>query len=120
MHNILLFNADDQPFDLATIRHIFQTQSGFREVRFNLPSGRVVEADFVEADDWTTLGLSGDRETISLRGTSDAALRAALILQGNLDTSLRIIDTDHSFDLILRDYPNVEGLRSAIADSQAS
>ncbi|HEX4144830.1 MAG TPA: hypothetical protein VHY91_15105 [Pirellulales bacterium] len=119
MHNTLLFKLDDQPFDVAVIRHIFQTQRGFRDVRFNLPSGRVIEADYVEADDSTVVGLNGDRETISLRGTSDAALHAALTLQRNLDTPLRIIDTDNSFDLILRDYPNVEELRTAIANAQA-
>jgi hypothetical protein len=114
MHNILLFKVDDQPFDVATIGHIFQTQCGFRDVRFNLPSGRVIEAEYGEADDSTIVGLSEDRETIFLRGTSDAALRAALIIQRNLDPLLRMIDTDHSFDLVLRDYPNIEQLRAAM------
>ena len=38
MHNILLFfNADDQPFHVATINRVFQMQTGFRDVRFNEP-----------------------------------------------------------------------------------
>jgi hypothetical protein len=118
MHNILLFDANDQPFDVATVGRIFQTQSGFRDVRFNLPSGRVIEADYAASDDWTAVGLSGDRETISLRGTSDAALGAALILQRNLGMPLRIIDTDYSFDLNLQDYSSVTELRAAIAHAQ--
>ncbi len=69
MHNILLFSIDDEPLDAAVVLHIFQTQQVFNDVRFNLPSGRAIEADYVETDDRTTVGLSGDRETISFAGT---------------------------------------------------
>jgi hypothetical protein len=118
MHNILLFNSNDQPFDIASVRHIFQTTSGFRDVRVNLPSGRPIEADFGDSNDSTAVGLSGDRETISLRGTSDAALRAALLLQRGIGIPLRIIDTDYSFDLNLSDYSSVADLRAAIMNAE--
>jgi len=120
MHNIMLFNADDRPFDVASINRIFQSENGFHDVRFNEPGGAVIEADYVEPDDSTIVGLSGNRNRISLSGTSDATFHAALILQRNLETPLRIIDTEYSFDLILRDYPDAETLRAAIANAQAS
>jgi hypothetical protein len=119
MHNIMLFNPDFQPFELAAIQRVFQSENGFRDVRFNEPGGAVIEADYVEPDASTIVRLSGDRRRISLSGTSDATLRAALILQRNLDMPLRIIDTAYSFDLILRDYPSIEQLRTAIANAQA-
>jgi hypothetical protein len=118
MLNILLFGANDLQFDVATIRHIFQSTNGFRNVRFNLPGGRPIEADFGDSDDATTIGLSGDRETISLRGTSDAALHAALLLQRGIDIPLRIIDTDYSFDLNLSDYSSVADLRAAMTKAE--
>ncbi|HEX4144829.1 MAG TPA: hypothetical protein VHY91_15100 [Pirellulales bacterium] len=119
MHNIMLFNADYRPFDVAAVRRILQSEGGFRDVRSNEEQGDLLEAQYVESDDWTFFRLSGSRKSISLSGTSDAALRAALILQRHTDTPLRISDTDNSFDLILRDYPNVEALRGAIANAQA-
>jgi hypothetical protein len=120
MHNILLLNSDGRPFELTEIERIFQSESGFHDVRFNEPGGAVIEADYVEPEDRTIVGLSGSHKSISLSGMSDAALRAAMILQRNLDTPLQIVDTDYSFDLILRDFPTVEKLRNAIQKSQVS
>jgi hypothetical protein len=119
MHNIMLFNPEYRPFDIAMVRRILQSEVGFRDVRSDEQGDDVLEAQYVEPDDWTFVGLSGSRKSISLSGTSDAALRAALILQRNIDTPLRIVDTDMSFDLILRDYLNVETLRAAITNAQA-
>jgi len=114
MHNILRFNSDEQPFEVEAIKRVFRSEGGFRDVRLNEPGGAVIEADYVEPQDRTIVRLSGDLETISLSGTSDAALRAALILQSHLDGPLRIIDTDYSFDLILKDFSNIEELQTAI------
>ena len=120
MHNILLFNSDNQPFDAKALERIFQSERGFRDVRLNEPGGAAIEADYIEPEDSTIVGLSGSRKSISLSGTSDAALRAALILQNKLGTPLRMVDTDYSFDLILRDIPDIETLRTAIQDAQTS
>jgi len=120
MTNILLIRIDEMPFDVSAVAHIFSTQSGFRDVRFDEPGGAAVEADYREPEDWTIISLSGDRGAISLSGTSDAALRAALILQTHLNFPLRIFDTNYSFDLMLQDYSNVEDLRAAIEAAQAN
>jgi hypothetical protein len=120
MTNLLLLNPDDRRFESADIERIFQSNGGFRDVRLNEPGGAVIEADYVEPEDWTIVGLSGSRKSISLSGTTDAALRAALILQRNLGTPLRIIDSDYSFDLIFSDFANVEELQTAIDQARAS
>ncbi len=114
MHNVLLFNADGRPFDFATVKRVFQSEHGFRDVRFNEPGCDVIEADYVAANGATIVGLSGDRETISLSGTSDAALSAAIILQRHVDMPLRMVDTEYSFDLTFHDISTVEELHAAI------
>lgn len=120
MHNLLLFNSDERPFEVEVIERIFHAEGGFRDVRYNEPGGAAIEADYIEPEDRTIVRLSGSRSRISLSGTSDAALRAALILQRHMDQPLRIIDTDYSFDLILRDFRNLEELQTAIDKAQAS
>jgi hypothetical protein len=119
MQSLLLFNSDERPFAVDAIHSIFQSESGFQDVRFNEPGGAVVEAVYVELQDWTIVRLSGNRETISLSGTTDAALRAALILQRHLLTPLRIIDSDYAFDLVLSDFSSIDALRRAIDQTQA-
>lgn len=120
MTNILLIRTDERPFDVAAVSHIFSTHSGFRDVRFDNLVGAAVEADYAEPGDWTIIGLSEDLEAISLSGTSDAALRAALILQAALEIPLRIFDSNYSFDLTLRNYSTVDELRAAIESAQTS
>ncbi len=114
MHSILLFRPDDRPFEIAAIEHAFQSEPDFRKVRFDTPEGTAVEADYIEPDLRTMVSLSGDHRTISLRGVSDASLRASLILQRRLDAPLRMVDTDYSFDLILEGLSTVEELRDAM------
>jgi hypothetical protein len=120
MHNILLLNPDDRPFEIAAIERIFRSEREFRDGRFNEPGGALIEAEYIEPEDRTIVRLSGTRKSISLSGTSDAALRAALILQRNLAIPLRMFDTEYSFDLILADFANVEELRTAIQTAQTS
>ena len=67
--------------------------------------GRTV---IIEGGDFTMVELSPERDTISISGITDAALRAALIVQGHLDVPLRIIDLDYSFDLSLEDFSTIE------------
>ena len=120
MRNILLLRLDEMPFDAVVIRHTLSTETGFRDVRFHDPGGAAIEADYSEPEDWTIVSLSKGLSRISLSGTSDAALRAALILQRHLKVPLRIIDTDYSFDLVLSDFQTVEQLRAAMDKAEES
>ncbi len=120
MHNLLLMNPDGKAFDTSAVGRSCESERGFRDVRLDEPGGAVIKADYVDPDGRTVVGLSGSRKSISLSGTSDAALRAALILQRNLNSPLRMVDTDYSFDLIVQDCPNVRTLRDAIENAKTS
>ena len=120
MTSLLLLHLDDRAFETADIERIFQANSGFRDVRFNEPGGAIIEADYVEPEDLTIVALSGSRKSIALSGTTDAAFRAALILQRNLDCPLRLVDSGYSFDLVLDGFSSIEELQSAIENARTS
>ncbi|MGD9720776.1 MAG: hypothetical protein AB7O59_13890 [Pirellulales bacterium] len=120
MHNLLLFDHNETPISVEALDEVFRTAAGFGRVRYNTPIGTPIEAEYAYGDDFTTVRLHSDRETISISGTSDAALRAAWAIQTQLPSRLRIVDTDYSFDLIVADFKNLEDLRSAIDRARAS
>src|ERR1700730_7840457 len=99
MQNLLLFNSDQRPFDFDAVNRIVQSENGFRDVCFDEPGGALMEAVYAEDQDFIIVRLSRNGNRISLSGTTDAALRVALILQRHLQSPLRIIDWDYSFDL---------------------
>ena len=119
MQSLLLFRPDNQVFAVESLERIFESENGFRDVRFNEPGGALIEAIYAADQDWTIVRLSGNGETISLSGQTDAALQAALVLQGHLSAPMRIIDSDYGFDLILSDFKDIEELRTAMEDAQA-
>ena len=118
MNNLLLMHSGGEPFDAEALGRIFQSVQGFRDVRFDDPGGALVEADFHDSGGQTIVGLTNSRKGILLSGTSDVALRAALVLYRSLDKPLRIVDTSYSFDLSLADYSNIEELLAAIEATQ--
>jgi hypothetical protein len=120
MHNLLLFNLNERPIPVDALERIFHSVTGFGDVRYRTPIGTPIEADFNYDQDFTTVRLNAKCETISISGTSDAALQAAWILQRHFQTPLRIVDTEYSFDLLLSSFSNIEELRTAIAEAQAS
>ncbi len=120
MQMLLLFNSDNRPFDVERIHDIFRSESKFHEVRFNTPGGSVIEADYIDGQDSTIVRLGDDLETVSLSGQTDAALHAALIVQSHLQSPIRIIDLDYAFDLVLSHFKDIDELRSAIDNAQAS
>jgi hypothetical protein len=120
MQSLLLFSPDDRPFEIATIQRVFQSEPGFRDVRFNEPGGAVIEADYVDHEGQSIVWLSKSRTSISFTGMTDVTLRAVLIMQKSLELPLRMVDSNYSFDLILNDCPSVEALWSAIQGAQTS
>ena len=115
MTGLLLIRTDEMPFDVEAVADILSTHSGFQEVRFDSLIGAVVEARDAESEAWTIVGLKEDRETISLSGTSDAALREALILQASLRIPLRMFDTYYTFDVVFEGLSPVDELKDAIS-----
>ena len=120
MHSLLLLDVDEREIPVDALQRVFQSVTGFRRVRQNTPASIPIEADYIDGTDFTTVGLSTTRKAISIRGTSGAALSAAWILISYLDIPLRIVDSEYSFDLIVRDFSNLHDLQSAIDNAQAS
>jgi hypothetical protein len=120
MHSLLLFDENHRKISVNELAHIFQSVAGFQEVRYDTPIGTPIEARYIEGEDFTTVDLDEKRETISIRGTSGAALSAAWILHSNLELSVRMVDTDYSFDLILSQFSTIEDLEAAIDAARSS
>jgi hypothetical protein len=120
MQMLFLFNVDNRPFVVDSIRNIFESVSGFKDMRRDGLVGSVIEADYVEGQDWTIVRLNDKLTAISLSGSTDAAFHAALIVQTHYPEPLRITDMDYSFDLILKGFTSIDKLRSAISDAQAN
>lgn len=120
MSNILLLNSEDKPLSPHQLRSIFEQDGDFDSIRNDEPGGAIVEARYTCGGDWTFVRLNKDGSTISLSGTSGAALSAAIVLQRHLRFPLRVIDTDYTFDLQLSDYSTVAQLEEAINRARTS
>lgn len=120
MHSLLLFDVNERKIPVEALERVFQSVAAFRHVRHDTPIGTPIEADFIDGDDFTTVDLDSERATISIRGTSGAALKAAWTIQGLLDMPLRMVDTDYSFDLVLQEFSNLEELAAAIEKAQSN
>ena len=114
MHSLLLFDVDQRKISAEDLERVFESVVGFTDIRHNTPTGTPIEAAYTAGDDYTTVRLSSDRETISIRGTSGAALKAAWIIHKRLTNSFRMADTDYSFDIMLDDYQTIDDLIAAV------
>jgi hypothetical protein len=119
MTSLLLLCPDDLHIDADTMLALFEDDTRFADIRRNTPTGTLVEADFRIGDDYTTARLSQNGRRISLSGTTDAALAAALVIQSHSKIALRIIDTDYTYDLNLSDYATLEELNADIDQARA-
>lgn len=119
MQSILLLRLDELKFEPDRVERILRAVEGFHNVRLDDPAGTLVEAEFVDSGGWTIVALSESARAVSLSGTTNTALRAALVLQSHLNMPLRIIDTEYSFDLALSDCANLEELNAAIDQARA-
>lgn len=118
MHSLLIFDPHEQPFDPDVIENLFRSEPGFQDVRRDPRAVAAVESDFHAHDSQTTISLNENLDTIASRGTSDAALEAALVIRRRLGKPLRMVDTDYSFDLILEPLESIEELRAAIEQAR--
>lgn len=114
MQRLLLLRADDREIAPSAIEALARSHQGFHDIRLHEPGGAIFEAQYSLGGDSTFMRLNSDGKTISLSGTSDAALQVVLLAQNALDCSLRLIDSDYSFDLLLGKSGNIHELRDAI------
>jgi hypothetical protein len=114
MQRLLIFHPDQNPFHVRDLEQITQAEPGFHSVRFDEPGGSAFEAKYSQPGDYTTIRLSHDRKVISISGATDAPLQVVMLLQNGLDGPLRMVDTDYSFDFILKNFHNIDELRTAM------
>ena len=120
MHSLMLINVNERPISVDALRVIFRQVPGFCDIREHTPCGTPIEADFIDGEDFTTVDLNTNGEAISIRGTSGAALRAAWLIKENWNGSLRLFDTEYSFDLLMSKFSSLHDLELAIDEARAS
>ncbi|MEM1167765.1 MAG: hypothetical protein AAGJ08_01400 [Cyanobacteria bacterium P01_H01_bin.35] len=61
----------------------------------------ILEFEFSEGEDFTTVRLSSDRETLRISGLGDTSLKIALSIQKPYPQPIVAVDSDYSFELVL-------------------
>jgi hypothetical protein len=112
MQFLLLLNPDDSLFDASSVERALRSCPQFTD--FHRNDIDLIECQYKEPDDWTTIRLGNDRETISVDSTRGASLRAVLLIQKALGRPLRVFDDDGTFDLTFSDIATVEELEAAM------
>jgi hypothetical protein len=120
MQFLLLFNPDDSLFDVSSVERALRTCPQFTEFRLDDPFGSLIECHYKEPEDWTTIRLNGNRRSIFVNDTSDAALSAVLLIQKALGRPLRVVNDDYTFDLTFSDITTVEELEAAMENASTS
>jgi len=65
MHSLLLISGNEGEIPVDALRQIFDSATGFTDLRFNTPTGAPIEARYHEGEDFTTVTLSTTRTAIS-------------------------------------------------------
>jgi hypothetical protein len=120
MQFLMLFNPDFRPFEPKAVERAFRSCNQFTHFRMDDPHDSLIECQYKEHDDWTTIRLSGDANCISVNNTWGAALRAMLLIQQALGVPLRMVDDVNSFDLTFADISTVEELEAAMENARTS
>lgn len=109
---LLLCNPDDSLFDVTSVERALRSCPQFTNfVRNDL---ELIVCEYNEPDDWTTITLGHDRETISVDNTGPASLRAVLLIQKALGQPLSFFDEGGTFDFTFSDIATVEELEAAM------
>lgn len=117
MQSLLILNPNDSLFDTATVERAFRSCPQFSDIRLDDPVGSLIECEYNEPDDWTTIRHSEEGDVISVDHTEGAALRAVLLIQKALGRPLRVVDEGYTFDLTFSDIATVEELEAAMEDA---
>lgn len=117
MKMLLLFIGESEKFDAKKVESIFAQIPNMENFKKDNLIGVIIECEFAYHNDFTLIRLTEDLETITLSGDGDASLKAALEIQKYYDKSLRLIDSNYSFDLVLEKIISVDELRQKILES---
>lgn len=114
MDFLLLYIGEGIRFDREEVKRVLRDIPGIRNLEERAGVGWWLQAQLDEGNDSTIIRLVTDEESISISGSGDASLKAAVEIQAGMELSLRLVDIDYSFDLPLRDLRSTEELRKAI------
>jgi len=113
--NLLLCVVDDDGhFSLDCIERAFNADERFLNIQREGIGQSVIEAEFVDGNDQTTARVRAALNVISLSRAGDAALTVALILRKCCAGAVRLIDTNYSFDIEMKDFATLDELRAAV------
>ncbi|NEP89804.1 MAG: hypothetical protein F6K18_24885 [Okeania sp. SIO2C2] len=117
MQLLILFISENEQFDQNKLVDIVKNIPGIENIREGEFVGSILEFEFREGEDFTTVRLSGDRETISISGLGDASLKIALSIRKRYPQPIIAVDSDYSFELVLDKINSLDQLRQKILDS---
>jgi hypothetical protein len=117
MQLLILFIGENERFDQNQLVDIAKNVPGVENIREGKFVGSILEFEFSEGEDFTTVRLSDDRETISISGLGNASLKIAFSIQKRYPQQITAVDSDYSFELILDQINSLEQLRQKILES---
>ena len=117
MQLLILFIGENEKFDKNKLVDIAKEIPGVENIREGEFVGSILEFEFSEKEDFTTVRLSGDRETISISGLGNASLKIALSIQKRYPKPIIAVDSDYSFELVLNKINSLNQLRQKILES---
>ncbi len=117
MQLLILFIGENEQFDQNQLVDIAKNIPGVENIREGEFVGSILEFEFREGEDFTTVRLSGDRETISISGLGDASLKIAFSIQKRYPQPIIAVDSNYSFELVLDRINSLDQLRQKILES---
>lgn len=117
MQIMILFIGENEKFDSNKLVDIAKDIPGVENIREGEFVGSILEFEFRDLEDFTTVRLSDDRETISISGLGNASLKIALSIQKRYPQPIIAVDSDYSFELILDKINSLDQLRQKILES---
>lgn len=110
---LILYLGEKQKFDKMAIAEGLEQIEG---VKPQAPSdGSVLTYRYEYGNDFTTIKLKDDQETIIIDGSGKASLAAALGIQLVYSQEIRLIDENYSFDLVLKGISSLAELEHRIS-----
>lgn len=117
MQTLFIYPEGRQGFVPKDLEDELRSIDGTDNINGENLSDSPVACDYKFGDDWTTIRLSDDLTTITMRGIGDATLHMALELQKRSKQSLRVFDDGYNFHFALKDVSSSRELKQKIQNS---
>ena len=108
---MLLYIGDGRAFDAEAVYQALDKSGAVR--RDAADRSDLIVYDYELGNDFTTIRIKDDLETIVVDGSDAASFDVALKLQREYDEPIHVVDEAYSFDLILDEYDSTAALLKA-------